>query len=248
MTSATNAALHRAFAAGGAARKTVTTPVVLVHGYGGNLSNWLPLELALGREGFANVYVMRYTPLFTDVPGIAGLLLRDCESAMRDAGSDRVHVVAHSLGGVVLRYAVAKLGLGAYLDMGVTVATPHAGTFLARLGRGSVAADLRPRSALLREINVAECPAPVRWVSYWSNCDPIVRPWSAVLPGSVLKGTNVPVPEEGHLSILRSPVFLADVVQRLRLTEQDASVRSDASPAPARLGARTPPEWGAFTA
>jgi Alpha/beta hydrolase family len=242
MTSATNAALLRIFAAGAPAEKVVTTPIVLVHGYGGNRSNWLPLESALDREGFENVYAMRYNPLLTDVPGIAGRLLRDCRIAMRDANSDRVHVVGHSLGGVVLRYAVAKLGLGDHLDLGVTVAAPHGGTSLARLGRGSVAADLRPRSALLTDINETECSAPVRWVSYWSNTDPIVRPWSAVLPGSARRVTNVPVPEEGHISILRSPAFLADVVERLRHTEQDAGVRSGAGPVLARLDAWTRPE------
>jgi hypothetical protein len=204
-------------------REVTTTPVVLVHGYGGNRSNWLPLEAALGRAGFANMYAMRYNPLVSDVPGIAARLLHDCRTVMTETGSDRVHVVAHSLGGVVLRHAATVLGLGTWLDVGMTVATPHAGAFVAWFGRGTVAAALRPGSRLLRTIDQAECPGAARWVSYWSNLDPVVRPWSAVLPGSAPRVVNVLVPEEGHLSILRSPVFLADVVRRLRFAEERAA-------------------------
>ncbi|WP_456853444.1 esterase/lipase family protein [Geodermatophilus sp. SYSU D00742] len=207
------------------ADRAPATPVVLVHGYGGNRSNWLSLEVALGRAGFANVYATRYNPLTTDLPAIAGRLVRECHAAMRDTGSGRVHVVGHSLGGVVLRYAATRLGLAAWLDVGVTVASPHLGSAVARLGRGAVAADLRPGSALLREVNGAQCPHPVRWVSYWSDVDPIVRPWSALLPGPAEQVTNVLVPDEGHLSILRSPVLHADLVDRLHRAEVAARDR-----------------------
>jgi hypothetical protein len=217
------------------AQEATTTPVVLVHGYGGDRSNWLPVEAVLGRAGFANVYAMRYNPLLSDVPEIAARLVRDCRTAMIETGSDRVHVVAHSLGGVVLRYAATMLGLGAWLDVGMTVATPHAGAFVAWFGRGAVAAALRPGSPLLRAINEADGRGALRWVSYWSSLDPVVRPWSAVLSGPARSVVNVEIPEEGHLSILRSPVFLADVVQRLRFAEEQAA-RSGVGTAPGRPG------------
>jgi hypothetical protein len=231
VTAARNADLVRLLAVTAAdlpAGRAPATPVVLVHGYGGNRSNWLSLEVALGRAGFANVYAMRYNPLTTDLPGIAGRLVRECRAAMRDTGCARVHVVGHSLGGVVLRYAATRLGLAPELDVGATVASPHLGSFVARLGRGAVAADLRPRSALLREVNSVACPHPVRWVSYWSDVDPIVRPWSALLPGPAREVTNVLVPDEGHLSILRAPGFHADLVDRLHRAE--AAARAVARP------------------
>ncbi|MGY1661198.1 esterase/lipase family protein [Geodermatophilus sp. SYSU D00705] len=219
-TSATNGAALRLLGAGAEpAAGPLTTPVVLVHGYGGNRSNWLPLELALSRAGFVHVYAMRFNPLTTDVPRLAARLVDDCRGAMRRAGSDRVHVVGHSLGGVVLRCAAARLGLDAALDRGVTIATPHRGTSVARLGRGRVAAELRPGSPLLRAIEHARGSATVRWLSYWSDLDPIVRPWSALLPDSVPGAVNIAVPQEGHLSILRAPALLTDLVRRLRQAE-----------------------------
>ena len=194
---------------------TVTTPVVLVHGYGGNRSNWFPLQARLVDAGFVHLSAMLYNPLVSSVPQIAGQLVRQCERAMAEAGSDRVHVVGHSLGGVVLRCAVARGALGRHLDLAMTIASPHGGAPVARLGRGPVAAALRPGSALLRQVAAAPCPAGVRWVCYWSDADYVVSPSSAQLPPQ-LGAVSVPVPDEGHMSILRSPVLLDDAVARLR--------------------------------
>jgi triacylglycerol lipase len=51
----------------------------------------------------------------------------------------RVNVVAHSMGGLDARYALAKLGLRGRVASLVTVGTPHRGTPLADLGAGLAA-------------------------------------------------------------------------------------------------------------
>lgn len=229
ISSAANTGLLRLLASDRAvSARTVRTPVVLVHGYGGNRSNWLPLHDRLAAAGFVNLHAMLYNPLTSDLPGIAARLTADCEAACRDAGVDRVHVVGHSLGGVVLRYAVARLGLGRHLDVGMTIASPHGGAPVARLGRGAVAVDLRPGSALLRELAAAPSPAEVRWVCYWSDADHVVAPSSARLSSTEPGALDVHVPEQGHLSILRAPALLADAVERL-LAAEDAAPTAAAS-------------------
>jgi pimeloyl-ACP methyl ester carboxylesterase len=218
MTAASNAGLVRLLA-GAPGAASIETPVVFVHGYGGNASNWLTVELALRRAGFQNLHAMLYNPLAETTPRIAARLARDCRTAMRESGSRRVHVLAHSYGGIVVRYAVARLGLGRAVQTAVTVATPHGGAAIARLGRGPVAADLRPGSDLLRMLASTPHPGCVRWVSYWSDRDPIVRPSSAILRLPGLQVVNVPITGEGHVSILRSPVLTADLVTRLVVSE-----------------------------
>ena len=57
-------------------------------------------------------------------------------------GHDRVDVIAHSLGGLDARYALAKLGLASRVRSLVTVGTPHHGTPLAAIGEaGLLVAD-----------------------------------------------------------------------------------------------------------
>ncbi len=191
------------------------TPVVLVPGYGGGRSSWRPLQDALRQAGFAHVSPTSYDALTDGVPGIAARLVEYCAAAMADSGADRVHLIGHSLGGVVVRYAVSHLGLSPWTGCAVTIAAPHRGTALARLGRGPAAAAVRRGSTLLAQLSAAPPPDPVRWVAYYSNLDVVVPARSARLDDPALRARNIRIPDEGHVSILRAPALLGSVVGEL---------------------------------
>jgi triacylglycerol lipase len=53
---------------------------------------------------------------------------------IRGLPGEKVNVIAHSMGGLDARYAIAHLGLADKIECLVTVATPHRGTPLAALG------------------------------------------------------------------------------------------------------------------
>lgn len=214
------------------------TPVVLVHGYGGNRSNWLPLELALSRAGFLNIHTAAYNAMTTSLGGIARALRTTCHDAMEAAGTDHLHLVGHSLGGVVVRYAVQRLGLAADVRTAVTVAAPHRGTPVASLGWCPAARALRPGSSILQDLDRGAGADGVRWVTYYSDRDVIVRPDSARLDDPRIHALNVPVPDAGHLGILRAPAFLRSV-QRILLAAEKPSEK------PAGALALTPPQAAA---
>jgi pimeloyl-ACP methyl ester carboxylesterase len=199
------------------------TPVVLVHGYGGNRSSWLPLERRLSREGFQHVHTLTYNVLTTSLPDIARGLVARCAAAAEEAGTEQVGVLGHSLGGVVLRCAVARFGLASRLSTAVTVAAPHRGTRAAFLGPGTVAASLRPGSAILEDLRRETWDSDLLWVAYYADCDLVVPPGSARLEGDVPGARDVLVPGVGHLGVLRAPAFLDSVVGLL--LERDARTR-----------------------
>src|SRR4051794_18342496 len=193
-------------------------PVLLVHGYGGCARQWAPVRAALLAAGVTTVETFAYDALAADVPTLArrlghavGRLLAHPEVE----GAREVILVGHSLGGVIVRYAVAVGGLDAKVRMAVTVATPHGGCALASLAPGPAAAQLRPGSALLRRLEAAAAPGPVRWIAYGAGADRVVAPARARLRPGVLAAVNVEVAGEGHLSILRSRRFARDLVERL---------------------------------
>jgi hypothetical protein len=190
------------------------TPIMLVHGYGGNRSTWQQLETQLGIAGFANRYAVSYDAFTADIPAIARNLVEVSCDAMDRCGTRELHLVGHSLGGVVVRYAVQCLGLPADAVTAVTVAAPHRGTLIARLGSGPAAVAVRPGSSLLAELSGAS-PTGVRWVSYRGGLDFVVRSHSACLVEPAYGANNVLVPAEGHLSILSSPVFLSSIITEL---------------------------------
>jgi hypothetical protein len=68
---------------------------------------------------------------------------------------------------------------------------------------------------LLAQLRRQARTSDVRWVSYYSDADLVVRPRSSRLDEPSLGASNVLVPGSGHLGIVRSPVFLASVVDLL---------------------------------
>jgi triacylglycerol lipase len=128
-------------------------PVVLAHGLlgfdaielgGVRRDYFLGLPALLAARGCAV-----HSPRLGAVASIAtrAEALAACVRALPDR---RVNVVAHSMGGLDARYAVARLGLAGRVASLTTVGTPHTGTPLADLGAGLLGEKLRLRAALER--------------------------------------------------------------------------------------------------
>jgi pimeloyl-ACP methyl ester carboxylesterase len=191
---------------------TITTPVILVHGYLGTGAGWTPLVRRLHAAGVAHVFSLRYDALAAGVPAAAAALVDAAAAAMASTGNCGVHLVGHSLGGLVARYAVQCLGLDAVTHSVLTVATPHRGTRLAWLGLGPAAAALRPGSALLAGLPPLESTAGVRWAVVEADAD-------VVVPAGGLTGT-LRLSAYGHLGVLAAPE-LGELVRRHLVSAED---------------------------
>lgn len=191
-------------------------PVLLVHGYGHNRSGWTFLVRHLRQCGFERVYSFNYSPLARDLPGLAWELARRIDAIREVTGARRVHLVGHSLGGIVIRYYVQLLGGEACVGTAITVASPHEGTLAAGFGRSPVLRQLRAGSWVIQALEETARPSPVQWVAYYSNLDVLVQPArSAMLRHPALDATNVLVKDHGHLSVLLAPGLGRSIARRL---------------------------------
>ncbi|MFI9007309.1 esterase/lipase family protein [Actinosynnema sp. NPDC053489] len=181
------------------------TPIVLVHGIGDNRSAFAVLSGALRRRGFGVVHAVNYsvlTALTGDVRRSAALLGEHVERICAETGSDRVHVVGHSLGGLIARYYVQRLGGDARVRTLVTLGTPHRGTLTAHLLSTPLTRQLRPGSDLLAELAEPSATCRTRFVVVWSELDQVVVPQrNARLehPGLVVEEHRIR--DSGHLSL-----------------------------------------------
>ncbi|MHB8466694.1 MAG: esterase/lipase family protein [Acidimicrobiales bacterium] len=192
------------------------TPVLLVHGYAHNQSGWWALDRQLRRDGHTSVHRMNYLPLGSGVPALAERLASRVEEIRALTGAPRIHVVAHSLGGILLRWYVQELGGDKAIDTAITLASPHEGTQAAYLWPERTARQLRPGSRVVRRLAAGARQSPVRWVAYWSDADVLVRPRTAGrLLAPELHATNVQVHGIGHLSFLMSPRVIRGVGETL---------------------------------
>lgn len=196
------------------------TPVMLVHGYGHNRSGWWVMRRHLAEAGFAVVDSFNYLPLMHDVPAAARRLAVRIEMLRRATGSDKVHLVGHSLGGVLARWYVQELDGAAALDTAVTLGSPHEGTWTAWAAPGKTAAQMRPGSWVLRRLEASARPSAVRWVAFYSNVDELIQPSrSAMIRPPALRAVNILAKDHGHLSLMLSPRMARAVVHQLEAAE-----------------------------
>ena len=106
-------------------------PVLLVHGLIDNRSVFTVMRRSLRRRGFAQVCSWNYSPLLADASRAARATWASTSSgSARETGHERVHVVGHSLGGLIARYHVQRQGGDRRVDSLVTLGTPHQGSVL----------------------------------------------------------------------------------------------------------------------
>jgi pimeloyl-ACP methyl ester carboxylesterase len=177
-------------------------PVVLVHGLIDNRSIFTIMRRSLRRRGFAQICSWNYSPLLTDVARAADDLGEHIERICAQTGHDRVHVVGHSLGGLIARYHVQRQGGDQHVESLVTLGTPHSGTVLARALPTPLIRQLRPGSPLLRELDepAPGCRTPV--TAIYSDLDQVVRPVaSGRCEHPDLRTRNILVRGVGHMSL-----------------------------------------------
>ncbi|MFG2330448.1 esterase/lipase family protein [Streptomyces sp. NPDC048604] len=197
---------------------TPRRPVVLLHGFVDNRSVFVLLRRSLARHGWRHVAALNYSPLTCDLRTAAELLGRHIEAIRARTGHDQVDVVGHSLGGLIARYYVQRLGGDARVRTLVTLGTPHSGTaVVAPLGDAHpLIRQMRPGSAVLAELAGAAPGCRTRFVSFWSELDRIMVPVeTARLDHPDLQVHNVRVSGVGHLALPVHPTVAAGIRQAL---------------------------------
>ncbi len=117
-------------------------PVVLVHATFVNMDlNWAVVSPLLRREGYC-VFAFNYGATNPQLPGVGGLapvaesgqVMRAFVDRVREAtGSEKVDLVGHSQGGMLLKYFISGLGGGAHVHQAVAMAPTIHGTTLSGL-------------------------------------------------------------------------------------------------------------------
>jgi pimeloyl-ACP methyl ester carboxylesterase len=184
-------------------------PVLLVHGLIERGSDFTPLRQGLGDSAGPCVAV-HYSAFGPDLRHTARILGDQVQQMRARSGGQPVAVIGHSLGGLIARYYVQRLGGDAHVPLVITLATPHGGTAAALWAPPHpLLRQLRPGSELLTEL---AAPAPgcrTRFVAFYSDLDEVVIPADrARIDHPDLRAHNVLVHGVGHLTLpLHKPVI-----------------------------------------
>jgi pimeloyl-ACP methyl ester carboxylesterase len=192
-------------------------PVVLLHGFIDNRSVFLLLRRSLIQHGRQQIESLNYSPLTCDIRTAAELLGRHIEEICERTGSSQVDVVGHSLGGLIARYYVQRLGGDLRVRTLVTLGTPHSGTRVAPLANAHpIVRQMRPGSELLEELTRPAPGCRTHFVSFWSDLDHLMDPLeSACIDHPDLLAENVRVSGIGHLALPVHPAVATGIRQAL---------------------------------
>ncbi|PWB40673.1 MAG: lipase [Rhodocyclales bacterium] len=189
-------------------------PVLLVHGYQCNRGFWFELRGRIARAGW-QVGTISLAPVFNDIDAYVELLARRIDEVCAAAGTERLILVGHSMGGLVSRAYLRAHGNAKVAKL-VTLGSPHHGSRLAVMGPGRNARQMIPGSDWLAGLNApGAVPLPAATVSIYSCQDNYVMPQDS----SLLEGAKVvPLAGLGHLEMAFSPE-----VERVLLAELSAT-------------------------
>ncbi|MBX3190282.1 MAG: alpha/beta fold hydrolase [Labilithrix sp.] len=189
--------------------------VVFIHGFFASAGVFRPMRRHLQNGTGAKV------ASFTHAPGVGvERIARSLAKIVERIGPvTRVHLVGHSLGGLVARWYVQELGGHARVAQTISLGSPFGGTELARPFRFLVGADLHRTSPLLARLRARAHEHDVPHTSLVGEADSMVVPGeSAVFP----RGDVVVLPGRGHNSLLFDAESITHVVERVRKLQKPA--------------------------
>ena len=190
--------------------------VVLIHGIFASAGVFRPMRQRLIASTNAKVASFSHAP-GAGIERIARSLAR---LVARIPVRSRVHLVGHSLGGLVARWYVQELGGHARVAQTISLGSPFGGTERARPFRFLVGADLCRTSPVLAKLRARAHEHPVPHLSVVADFDAVVVPCeSAVFP----RGDVVVLPGRGHNSLLFDADSITTVVDRIRRHQKPPS-------------------------
>ncbi|MFI0779827.1 esterase/lipase family protein [Streptomyces sp. NPDC021212] len=178
-------------------------PVLLLHGFIDNRSVFVLLRRSLLRHGRQHVEALNYSLLTCDLRTAATRLARHVEDVRVRTGHSQVDIVGHSLGGLIARYYVQRLGGDARVHSLVTLGTPHSGTRIAPLlSAHPLVRQMCPDSEVITELRQPAPECRTRFVSFWSDVDQLMIPAEvARIDHPDLIFRNIRVSGVGHLAL-----------------------------------------------
>lgn len=169
--------------------------VVLVHGYGVSRGVWCAMRRRLEAEGFS-VATLSLVPPYTSIGKLVPQLNQRIEDVCQATGRKQITLVGHSMGGLVCRSYLARHGSNRVRKL-ITLASPHAGTELARIGFGQNAREMEPGSLWLNDMASEKLKVPA--IAFRNAYDNYVMPQeNQRLPGA----RDIELPPVGHVAML----------------------------------------------
>jgi triacylglycerol lipase len=209
------------------ARGKGRTGVVFVHGFMCNRGFWNAWMRRLHARGHP-FEAVNLEPVFGSIDDYAPTVEEAVRRVEQLTGRPAL-LVGHSMGGLAARAWWRAFGRGRTLAGLVTIASPHAGTWMGRFSQRTNGRQMRLHSDWLRELARHEARQPLPPTTCWySNCDNIVFPSATA---TLEQADNRFVPGQPHVALAFAPQVLDGCMELLERIERAGQGESVTRPA-----------------
>jgi len=188
------------------------TPVLLLHGLFVNQSCWFWFKRQLRQQGCKNIATINLTGWHNEET-LTELLAKRVDELRHQLGVNKVHLVGHSMGGMIARNYIQLRGGEDKVDQLICLGSPHHGSKLATFAIAPLGKLLIPNSDFLQRLNNAPIPDKIQLTNIYTNKDNMVLPNSN---NHLPWGTAVELDRIGHTSLIYRKESIAATISALK--------------------------------
>lgn len=187
-------------------------PVLLIHGVLHNSTAFYAIERTLKKNSFQTVETIEFWTSVDSIQTMADQLKDRVTEIYKlhvaSNKSGKVRVVAHSLGGIILRTALTDLDFAAKVDKVIFLGVPHQGNLLYRSPYPRCVKDLAPTSQLMKQLKELPLPGKVHYWNLRGTLDVVTSNKDTLLPNV----PNLYFDGVGHAGLLRAKRVLQAII------------------------------------
>jgi triacylglycerol lipase len=161
---------------------TTRNPILFVHGWSGNGSQWNTVISRFKADGWTDAQLMAFSYNTSQSNATtAQEIATRVNQLLTTNGATRVDIITHSMGGLSSRYYTKNLAGDVKVDAWVSLGGPNHGTSTANTCFSTACTEMRIGSSYLAALNSGdETPGVARYGTWWSGCDEIINPDDSV--------------------------------------------------------------------
>lgn len=156
-------------------RQRGETPILLLHGLFNNRASWFWFKRFLRKEGFNNIATINLSSWHNEEV-LTELVAKKVDELRHRLGVDKVHLVCHSMGGIIARNFIQLRGGAGKVDRCICLGSPHLGSKLTPFTLAPLGNVLIPGSQFLQRLTAAPAPTGVRTTNIYTTKDNMILP------------------------------------------------------------------------
>lgn len=195
------------------------TPVLFLHGLFLNKACWTVMKLRLKILGVTNLHTINL-PATRDVETLTEKVALKVDSLRHTYNCEKVHLIGHSMGGVIARNFVQIRGGADKVEQCIIIGAPNKGSKLSPFAIMKLSEAIMPGSEFLANLNSKTLPKKVNLTNIYSRHDNLVIPHDSA---TLDKGTNIELIGKGHNVLLYDNTVFKQILSILKACDADNS-------------------------